>query len=147
MITIDKTVYTKAGDTWYKQTAESTDKNTTDDFKIDFEDPEDESTPEEDKTTYKSLGKEACGNLNCFKYEVIDPEQADQKNFIWFDDKDYQLRRSRTETPDGASEMTFEYDNVNIGEPSPVQELGPNQYIIPGQTEPSTIPTAADYGM
>jgi len=144
VITIDKTTYTKAGDVWYKQT--TTDQNTdvTSDYKIDFDDPSDESTAE-DKTTYKSLGKEACGNLTCFKYEVIDPEQADEKNFIWFDDKDYQLRRSRTETPEGASEVTFEYTNVTINEPSPVKELGPNQYIIPGQSEPATMPSASDY--
>jgi outer membrane lipoprotein-sorting protein len=140
VITIGKSTYTKAGDVWYKQTIKDPEDDVSKEYKQDFTEP-DESTPEADKTTYKKHGKEACGNLSCFKYEVVDPKQADVKEFIWFDDKDYQLRKVSHDGPDGKSEMTFEYSNVSVKEPSPVKELGPDQYIVPGQSEPMTIPS------
>ena len=143
VITIDKTTYTRAGSTWYKQTIKDAEDDVAKNYEVDFDEPDDEGTTE-DKTTYKKLGKEACGNLTCFKYEVVDPAHADTKEFIWFDDKDYQLRRSRTESPEGVAEMTFEYDGVTVSEPSPVKDLAPNQYIVPGQSEPMTLPEGAD---
>lgn len=139
IITIDKTTYTKAGSVWYKQTPKPTEKSTTDNIKPDFSEPTNDT--EESKTTYKLIGKEACGNLTCFKYEVIDSKDTTTKEFIWFDDKDYQMRKTRTESSDGASESVYEYGNVSISTPSPVKELGPNQYIAPGQTEPMTLPS------
>lgn len=140
VITIDKTTYTKAGSTWYKQAIKEADDDITSDFKLDFDEPSKEA---KDTTTYKKLGKEACGNLTCFKYQIIDSERKDDKEFIWFDDKDYQLRRSRSETKDSVTEMTFEYDGVSISEPSPVKELRPDQFIVPGQPEPMTMPGAS----
>lgn len=142
VITIDKTTYTKAGSTWYKQTAKSSGEDLTQDYKIDLEEPKDEGTDTKDQTTYKKIGKEACGNLTCFKYEVVNPATPDVKQYIWFDDNEYQLRRTRTENKEGATEMTFEYSGITVSEPSPVKELAPNQVIIPGQSEPMTLPTA-----
>ena len=146
VITIGQTTYTKAGDVWYKQTISEPEDDVAQDYKVDFEQPEagKESEPAPDKTAYKSHGKEACGKLKCFKYEVVDPDAGEQKQFIWFDDKDYQLRRGRSEGPDGASEQIYEYDNVSVNEPSPVKELGADQYIVPGQPEPMTLPTVPD---
>lgn len=138
-ITIGKVTYTKSGETWYKQTAKDTD-NEVEDQKVEFKEPakEDGETEEaKNTTTYKKLGKEKCGKLMCFKYEVLDSSAPDQKQTIWFDDKDYQLRK----TSDGTTETTFEYEGVSIKAPSPVKELGENQYIIPGQSEPATIPS------
>jgi outer membrane lipoprotein-sorting protein len=141
VITIGKVTYTKAGDVWYKQTIKDPEQDVAKDYKADFEEPS-KDKPEASKTTYTKIGKEACGNLQCFKYQVNEPEAKDEKQFIWFDDEDYKIRRSRTETAEGATEITFEYSNVSVKEPSPVKELGPNQYIVPGQTEPMTMPTA-----
>lgn len=142
VITIGKTTYTKAGATWYKQTIKEPEQDVAKDYKQDFSEPsDDESKPAEDKTTYKKLGKEACGNLQCFKYEIIDPSRGDSKEFIWFDDKDYQIRKQLSQSPEFTSETTYEYGNVNISVPSPVKELGPDQYIVPGQSEPATMPT------
>jgi outer membrane lipoprotein-sorting protein len=147
VISIDKTTYTKAGDVWYKQTIKTPDQDVTADAKDDFKEPADDENAAEGKAVYKNLGKEACGSLTCFKYEIVDPEDKDTKQIIWFDDKDYELRKSRTENKDGTSEQTYEYTNVSVKAPSPVKELGENQYIIPGQSEPSTMPSAADYGI
>lgn len=149
VITVDKTTYTKSGETWYKQTIKTAEQDVSSDYKVDFDEPADESKPEETKstTTYMKIGKEACGKLTCFKYEIVDTAKADEKQYIWFDDRDYQLRRSQTVNAEGTSEQTFEYDNVTVKIPSPVKELGPNEYLVSGQAEPMTLPTASDLGM
>jgi hypothetical protein len=142
VITIGDTTYTKAGDTWWKQTAVKADEAepvpSKDDFK--FEEPKAE-TEEKDLTKYVKVGKEACGDLNCFKYQVVDPKDAEMTEYIWFDDKDYLIRRTLSEDSDGTkSDSVFSYDNISVKVPSPVKELAPNQYIVPGQSEPQTMP-------
>ena len=144
VITIDKTTYTKAGSgVWYKQTIKTPEQDVAKDTKVEFKEPADDKAAPEDKTTYKSLGKEACGSLQCFKYEIVDPANAKSKEFIWFDDKEYKLRKTTTESPDGNSEQTFEYDNVSVNVPSPVKELAADEYLMPGTAEPTKLPTAA----
>lgn len=147
MITIGKVTYTKAGDKWYKQAEVETGTTTpTPDPKPEITDPKEDTTTEEGpKTEYKLIGKEACGKLTCFKYQIIYSDAPETKEYIWFDDKDYLTRKSRSETPEGFSESTYEYNKVSVKEPSPVVELKANEYIIPGQTEPTTLPTAADF--
>jgi outer membrane lipoprotein-sorting protein len=145
-----RTTYTKATDgTWWKKTVPESAKpeeTTITESKPDFKEPEtDEMTTE--KTEYKALGKEACGSLTCFKYQVIDSTAADTTSYIWFDTKDYQLRRTLSDGASYKSDMTFEYDDVQINAPATFKELAENQVIIPGQSEPMTIPTAADYGI
>lgn len=148
-ITIGDTTYIKAGDVWYKQTAAVTDEDLPADPKIDFQEPADESeTDTANKTVYKKLGKEACGGLTCFKYEVVGSQASDGQMLIWFDDKDYRLRKTVSQMSDGTStETTYAYSSVSISEPSPVRELGPDQYIVPGQTEPQTMPSANGTGL
>jgi hypothetical protein len=108
----------------------------------DFETPKsDTPEPASQEPTYKKIGKEACGNLTCFKYEVVDPSSPG-KQTLWFDDKDYQLRRMRIESEGTVSDQVFAYSSVSITAPSPTKDLGPNQYIVPGQSEPVTMPSA-----
>lgn len=144
-INIDNALYTKAADgTWWKQTItvgkESDYKS--DDYSYDFTDPE--TTEPEQKTTYKLLGKESCGKLTCFKYQVVNTGSTETTEYIWFDDRDYQLRRMRTESKDGNSDQTFSYDKVTINVPSPVKELGPNQMLNPETGEVITLPSQND---
>lgn len=143
VITIDKTTYTKAGDVWYSQTITDPSEDVTSSVKVDYKDPGTSDTTETtaDKTTYKYISKEACGKLSCFKYEIVDPTQTDTKQYLWFDDTDYKMQKSRTEGPDGVSEQTFAYTGVSISVPSPVKVLAADQYLVPGQTEPTTIPS------
>lgn len=145
-ISIDTAVYTKdASGTWWKQTIEPSKVNDykSDDYKYDFTDPSD--TKDTQKVTYKALGKEACGNFTCFKYQVIDPSATDSTQYVWFDTKDYQLRRMRTENKDGStSDQSFSYNNVSINVPSPVKELGPNQTLNPETGEVMTLPSQQD---
>lgn len=145
-ISIGNVTYTKASDgVWYKQTQK---KEDVDKYKsesnADFEEPKKDEAPEK-KTTYKLITKEACGNLTCFKYQVISPESKDTTEYIWFDTKDYQLRKTSTEMGADKSTSTFSYNKLEIKEPSPVKELGPNQVIIPGQGVVD-VPSATDLG-
>jgi outer membrane lipoprotein-sorting protein len=143
LIVIGKVTYTKASDgTWWKQTQKDDKPNEyTEEYKSDLKEPS-KDAPEAEQSQYKKIGTEACGELTCFKYQVVDPKNSDQTQFIWFDTKEYQLRRQTMEDKDGKSDQTFAYSGVNIKEPTPVKELGPNQVLIPGQAEPMTLPTA-----
>jgi outer membrane lipoprotein-sorting protein len=147
VITIDKTTYTKAGNTWWKQTtpnetAQQYQNNST----FNLSEPTRPEAASQSKFSYRKLDKEDCGNLNCFKYEVTRSDDTANKTHIWFDDQDYQLRRWQTVNSGGKTvfDATYSYDLVSIGEPSPVKELAPNQYIVPGQSEPVTLPSAGD---
>lgn len=143
VITIGDTMYTKSGDFWWKQTTPPTQSGQSsgvnaDEFK--YEAPTTEEIAS-NKTTYQKLGKEACGDLQCFKYKVVSSDEAESNEFIWFDDKDYLVRKTRSESAGGGyNEQIYSYENSAISEPSPVKELGANQYIVPGQSEPMTLP-------
>lgn len=142
-IVIGKDTYTKAPNgTWWKQTAQTqNDDEAVSAPEVDYEEPtDDKDQPEAAKTTYKALGKEACGDLTCFKYQVIDPESADQTEYLWFDDKDYQLRRSVSEGPGSKSDTSFSYGNISVKAPDSYKTLQSNQYLMPGQNEPVTLP-------
>jgi outer membrane lipoprotein-sorting protein len=140
-ITIDKAMYTKAPNgVWWKQVLKDDEPTNTPDFSFDDSDDAENSDEPAAKTTYKNLGTETCGNLTCHKYQVITPGSEDTE-YIWFDTKDYQLRKQRTESKDGSvTESTFSYEKIAITAPSPVKELGPNQYLVPGENEPQTLP-------
>jgi outer membrane lipoprotein-sorting protein len=140
VITIGQATYTKAADgTWWKQTNENeTAADLKSDVSVDLEEPE--TVEGEPTEIYQKEGKEKCGNLTCFKYRTTDSAGSAATTYIWFDDKDYQLRRTQVISDGNTSDMLFSYDNVNITEPSPVKELGENQYLLPGQSEPTTLP-------
>lgn len=141
VITIGSTTYTKAGNTWWKQTAQSSNAQDLEDAKPDIKEPEGTMA---DKVSFKKLGKEACGKLTCFKYQQFDTTAAAGTYFLWFDDTEYQLRRTHSEGQGYKEDATYSYEKVDIKEPSPVKELGANQYIVPGQTEPTTLPATGD---
>ncbi|HLZ15276.1 MAG TPA: hypothetical protein VKQ34_04805 [Candidatus Saccharimonadales bacterium] len=142
-ITIGTVVYTKntTDNSWWKQKVQPADVSKYDDqsSQPNFSEPAQNDTKQ---PTYKKLGTEACGKLTCFKYQVIDPNSPSTTEYIWFDTKAYQLRRDRTVDGTTTTDSTFDYTTVTISAPSPVKELGPNQYLVPGQSQPVTIPTA-----
>lgn len=140
-ITIGNALYTKAGDTWYKQVLSAEEvKDYQGDINTEFTEP-----TEGGKVTYTKIGTEDCGEHKCFKYQVVDADATDTTQYLWFDTKDYLLRRVQITSTDGTnSDMTVSYKKVTISEPSPVKELGENQYIVPGQTEPTTLPGTGD---
>lgn len=91
--------------------------------KLDFSSEDDADAT---KQTYVAMGKEACGKFNCFKYEMT-VAGSSEKQHIWFDDKEYRLRRLKDFAKDGmTSDTEFSYDTVVITEPSPVKEVDLN---------------------
>ena len=124
-ITIGKTSYTKniADGSWTSFTNDAKTTETAeikDDIKID--DFSNAETSESNKTQYKKVGKEACGSLTCFKYQITDTTNKPSEDYIWFDTKDFMLRRWSSKTAEGTTTMTFSYDNVKINVPSPIKE-------------------------
>jgi hypothetical protein len=125
MITVGDTTYSKdyADNKWWKKTDNKKQNDvltskTTPDYEKNFKD-----TTVEDKTTYKKITKEACGKLQCLKYQIIDPSNTESAEYIWFDNKEYLLRKTRSEGQDGSvSEQTYVYDKISIKEPSPTKE-------------------------
>ncbi|MBI2008962.1 hypothetical protein HYS84_00945 [Candidatus Saccharibacteria bacterium] len=72
---------------------------------------------------YKQIGTEACGNLTCFKYQVIDPNKPNEEGFLWFDTKDYLLRRVTAKSNGSTTDMNLTYTKVSISEPSSTKDL------------------------
>jgi hypothetical protein len=71
--------------------------------------------------SYKALGKEACGSLTCYKYQISSTKDPSAKQYFWFDTKDYMIRRlSSTGGSSGNIDMTLSYNAVTITTPSPV---------------------------
>lgn len=127
MISIGDTTYTLdyTDNKWWKMTTKPDDTTTSqvkeikDEFKI-------SETGEEDKTVYKFITKEACGDKTCFKYEMITPDSSDTKQYMWFDDSEYLMRKTSTESKEyGNSESVYTYGGVSISVPTPVKEGNP----------------------
>lgn len=138
VITIGKIVYTKAGDTWYK----SIDDRYAGPAQVGTMNFDASTATIDDATskmTYKLISKEACGNLQCFKYQIIDSDVPESINYIWFDDKEYKARRALSEYTDGKYEATYEYGSITVKAPAPVKELKPGDVVMPGASEPTSM--------
>lgn len=70
---------------------------------------------------YTKVGKEACGPLTCFKYQIVDTATPGTTQYCWFDTKDYLLREYKTHDSNGDLDMKIAYQKVTITKPSPIQ--------------------------
>lgn len=68
--------------------------------------------------TYKKIGKENCGSVTCFKYEMTDKSDAGGQYTMWFDTKDYQLRRMLMKNGSDSFDLTISYENVKVSAPA-----------------------------
>lgn len=147
VISIGNTFYTKdtSDNKWWKQNLPTNQQQAAEQFKKeDFDTSADTNKPADQRVQYKKLGTEACGDKTCFKYQIIDPANSDGETFIWFDNSEYKMRRMYA-TGDGVvTDQTFSYGSVSISAPSPTKDLGPNQYVVPGQNQPLTLPSTDD---
>ncbi len=137
VITIADTTYTKdySDNKWWKQKQPKVSPSPGSQASTNIKDEVAKTDQPEDKTTYKKIGMEACDLRQCFKYQVIDPANTDTTEYIWFDNKEYLLRKERSEGKDGTvSETTISYDKVNISEPTPTKDAAPDQVIVPTGT-------------
>ena len=122
-ITLGDTTYTLdySDHKWVKQTFKADDTQATPEkeMKSEFDVPESKDT-----TSYKFIDKEACGDLTCFKYELVDSSStAESKQFLLFDERDYLLRKMIIEdNANGSMQATYSYGSINISVPSPVKE-------------------------
>lgn len=109
---------------WWKTTYKA-EETTTEEDSMSMEENVDFSEFKDD-SEYKFIAKEACGDLMCFKYQFIMNESNSSTQFIWFDDKDYLLRKMMMgEEGQGTSESIYSYDKVEISAPTPVKEGSP----------------------
>lgn len=144
-ITIDNVTYTKdySDNKWFKSTLSSETDSSNDYIKNDVDFDEKEASAE-DKTTYQKIGIESCGKWSCFKYQVIDPQNNESTEYIYFDNEEYLLRKMRTEDNDGAiTEIIYDYSKFSISEPSPIKEGSPFDSIS-GNTENTVNSSAID---
>lgn len=129
IVVYNGTTYVQNGDVWIKYPSAGDNENDNDvpiisnlENEIEF----DENMPENHvRDSYKKIGTEACGNLECLKYEIAgDASDGITKTYIWFDTKEYKLRKIEfTDSENRTHGMTFSYEPVTITEPSPVQEF------------------------
>lgn len=71
--------------------------------------------------TYTKADKEACGELTCFKYQIVDAANPGTTQTCWFDTKNYLLREYKTHDSNGDLDMKVAYQKVTITKPSPIQ--------------------------
>lgn len=128
LISIKDTTYVKdfSDSSWWKQKVEPP-KEIKDEV-TKSEKPAKEFTENTKKLTYKQLGKEACGNLTCYKYEEIDEGQLSRT--FWFDDKELLLRKEEFPFAGLKTANEYSYDSVNIREPLSTKDVpeGKNIY-------------------
>ena len=108
---------------WFKYGANDTGKPETVDLKKEFL-KGDFKGDNGQKLEYKKIGTEACGNLTCYKYQIIDSQKPAETGFIWFDTKEFLMRRVTANDGKGtSSEMTVTYESVSISMPSPTKDI------------------------
>lgn len=79
--------------------------------------------------TYTPLGKESCGSLTCFKYDLKDASTPNDQQTVWFDTKSYLARQWKVVSTDddgmvSTTVMTINYPgSVRVSKPSPVVPL------------------------
>jgi outer membrane lipoprotein-sorting protein len=133
-------IYIRASDgVWWKSTDESlVKKMKANANRADLPEPGSDAA-KSSGITYKKVGTEKCGNLTCSKYQVNDPQNGDDKSYVWIDTTDYQLRRTTNQTADVNYEAIYSYGNVTINPPSNTQSLPNGKTIQPGDSQPTNI--------
>lgn len=123
-IDIGDTTYVKdfSDGKWWKQTSkpEEVKKREEEFVKNSTGEIENTKLPE---ITFTFVGMEACGNLNCFKYEHGIPGEKEAKRVFWFDDKQYLLRKEEVGFGEFKVVNEYSYDGINITPPSPTKEV------------------------
>lgn len=68
---------------------------------------------------FEFIGKEKCGDLNCYKYKksTEGTNSLNASMYFWFDDKEYLLRKDLMETPEVSVTTIISYDNIEITPP------------------------------
>lgn len=107
---------------WFKYDSSDSNKPEVTDLKKEFA-KGDFKTDDGRKISYVKSGTEKCDSLSCYKYQVKDPSKPNEEGFIWFDTKDYLLRRISIKDEGTNTDMTVIYSSVNISQPSPTKDV------------------------
>ncbi|MCX7996861.1 MAG: hypothetical protein N2691_03880 [Patescibacteria group bacterium] len=146
MISIGNTTYTKdiPNNIWWKQTIDPATPGEDSgiiDMSKEIRDYVKPDVIAEMKIGYEKIGTEACGELTCLKYKMVEPDaELNTTSYILFDTTEYILRRAITETTEGTTISDFTYGVVSISEPKPIKELPTGQGSMPAG---STLPEDA----
>lgn len=123
MIVFEKVTYIKDADgSWYSLNTPNAQDN-----------EYNQGTMAEIKNTYseenlnmqvKKVGSEACGNLTCDKYEIINVigEQSSTM-YTWIDTKEHLARKMEFSFEGGSSTMEYKYESVKVSKPSPIKGM------------------------
>ncbi len=129
MITLNGSTYTKMDQAWYKMSLPDSSSISGSDVVNDLDLKDQENLDER----YKRIGQEACGSMTCIKYEVSSKSDdgTPATTNVWIDTKEHKLRKVEGSYDGGTMTMNISYQDVNISEPSPVQEM-PGMDNVPG---------------
>ncbi len=129
-IEIGETVYVKdmSDNAWWKQTIKPEELPTEEeedepvDYKAEYSKPD---------LQFKALGKEACGNLTCYKYQQLTggPEGMGFTRIFWFDERKFLLRRDEVSVGEFKTIVEHSYDKINITPPSPTKDVAGGKSI------------------
>lgn len=142
-ITIGNTYYGEdyTDSTWWKY--ESKTEAELEDAPITAEDVDASERLTENKATYEAKGKEPCGTYTCFKYRVITPGLDDEEH-IFFDDKQYKLRKITSLSANGMlTETTYSYDKLSISAPTLTKEASSFLEIYGAGSAGASLPTTS----
>jgi hypothetical protein len=96
--------------------------------------------------TITKIGQEACGELTCDKYEIVQVLPADEaaaemenKHYLFIDTKEHLARKIEMIFAEGSSVMEYRYEAVTISKPSPIKEM-PN-FTMPAADEGAAFDT------
>ncbi|AKM81212.1 MAG: hypothetical protein UT13_C0001G0251 [Candidatus Pacebacteria bacterium GW2011_GWF2_38_9] len=103
----------------------------------------------------KKVGSEACGNLTCDKYEIIDTMGEDgSTSYVWIDTKEHLARRMEFSFEGGSNVMEYKYEAVQINKPAPIKEMPMFDAPDSSEVESGEMPSQAeleqmmkDYGL
>lgn len=109
---------------WFKFAASDTTKPATVDLKKEFLKGGYKGANGQ-KLEYKKIGTEKCDKLTCYKYQVVDSQKSTETDFLWFDTKDFLLRRATVNDSQANTNaaMTITYVAVSISAPSPTKDV------------------------
>jgi hypothetical protein len=95
--------------------------------KFDFTKADSEDV-KEFRDNYRRVGEESCGDLECYKYEIVLKDDEDSKILLWFDKNEYLLRRYQTQETASSTNTQYSYEPVSITAPSPVRTVSEEEF-------------------
>lgn len=93
----------------------------------DFSSAESEDV-QEFRDRYKFVREEDCGELTCFKYQITIEGDENTKAFMWFDTKDYLLRRYQTIGKDSTTNTQYIYEDISISVPDKIKTVSEDEF-------------------